>query len=88
MAVIGASVGRVGTARAQHHLRLVFTSLNMHPVNTPEVLIGEAGDRFDAAGNISDQATRHVLKQLLQKLVRWTRQLEEGKPEPAYATAQ
>src|SRR5918998_563372 len=34
-AVMGASVGSIGTARAQYHLRQVMVFLNMFPVNQP-----------------------------------------------------
>ena len=35
VAVMGASVGVIGTARAQYHLRQVFVFLDMDPVNQP-----------------------------------------------------
>ena len=50
VAVMGASVGTLGTARAQYHLRQVFVFLNMHTINRPEVMIGNAAQRFDAQG--------------------------------------
>src|SRR5512136_247011 len=37
VAVMGASIGSIGTARAQYHLRQTFVFLNMYPVNQPEV---------------------------------------------------
>src|ERR1041384_9658 len=52
VAVMGASPGATGTARAQYHLRQVFVFLNMHAVNQPEVMIGNAAQRFDAQGNL------------------------------------
>jgi chromate reductase len=36
VAVMGASIGTIGTARAQYHLRQVFVFLNMLPINQPE----------------------------------------------------
>src|SRR5919205_4555385 len=56
-AVMGASIGAIGTARAQYHLRQTFVFLNMFPVNQPEVMIANASQRFDAAGNLTDEAT-------------------------------
>lgn len=50
VAVMGASVGTLGTARAQYHLRQVFVFLNMHALNRPEVMISNAAQRFDAQG--------------------------------------
>jgi chromate reductase, NAD(P)H dehydrogenase (quinone) len=78
VAIMGASVGGFGTARAQHHLRQMFVFLNMHPVNQPEVMIGSAAKRFDQQGKLTDENSRKLIQQLLQELVRWTRQLQNG----------
>jgi chromate reductase len=75
VAIMGASVGSIGTARAQYHLRQVMVFLNMFPVNQPEVMIGNASERFDKEGNLTDDATREFIRQLLQNLVEWTRRL-------------
>src|SRR5215207_10241939 len=49
-AIMGASVGTLGTARAQYHLRQIMVFLNMFPLNQPEVMIGNATQRFDLEG--------------------------------------
>jgi chromate reductase len=54
VAVMGA-IGLFGTARARYHLRQTFIFLNMEAVNQPEVMIGNAQDRFDAQGNLLDE---------------------------------
>jgi len=77
VAVMGASVGTLGTARAQYHLRQVFVFLNMHALNRPEVMIGNAAQRFDAQGNLTDTTTEDLIRQLLYNLVDWTRHLRE-----------
>jgi chromate reductase len=41
-AIMGASPAANGTARAQYHLRQVFVYLNIHTLNKPEVMIGNA----------------------------------------------
>lgn len=74
-AIMGASVGIIGTARAQYHLRQVMVFLNMFPVNQPEVMIGNASQRFDADGNLTDEQTKMFIRQLLHNLVEWTRRL-------------
>lgn len=76
VAIMGASVGMLGTARAQYHLRQIFVFLNMHPVNQPEVMIGNAAKRFDDQGNLTDETSRKLIQLLLQELVRWTRLLQ------------
>lgn len=76
-AIMGASVGTIGTARAQYHLRQMMVFLNMFPVNQPEVMIGNASERFDAEGNLTDDASKDLIRQLLQSLVEWTRRISE-----------
>lgn len=74
-AIMGASVGAIGTARAQYHLRQMMVFLNMFPINQPEVMIGNASARFDSSGNLTDEATKTFITQLLQNLVDWTRRI-------------
>ena len=76
-AIIGASVGTIGTARAQYHLRQMMVFLNMFPINQPEVMIGNASERFDAQGNLTHAATKDFIRQLLQNLVEWTRRIAQ-----------
>lgn len=75
VAIMGASIGNIGTARAQYHLRQTFVFLNMFPLNQPEVMIGNAAERFDSQGNLTDTRTKELIRQLLENLVAWTRQL-------------
>jgi chromate reductase, NAD(P)H dehydrogenase (quinone) len=78
VAVMGASVGMLGTARAQYHLRQVFIFLNMYPINQPEVMIAHAAERFDATGTLLDEHATDLIRQLLRNLVAWTRLLQQG----------
>jgi chromate reductase len=82
-AIMGASVGNLGTARAQYHLRQVCVFLDMHPINRPEVMIGNAFERFDGQGRLIDPMSRDLIRQLLESLVAWTRQLHAPVPEMA-----
>ncbi len=61
-AIIGATPGKLGTARAQYHLRQVGVFLNIHWLNTPEVMIGQAYGLFDANGELQDSGTRDFLQ--------------------------
>ena len=72
VAIMGASVGMLGTVRAQYHLRQVFVFLNVYPLNRPEVMIANAADKFDKDGNLIDQKTREKIKEILEALVVWT----------------
>ena len=76
-AIMGASIGAIGTARAQYHLRQMMVFLNMFPVNQPEVMIANASQRFAAQGNLTDEATKNFIRQLLQSLVDWTRRIQD-----------
>ena len=78
-AIMGASIGTIGTARAQYHLRQMMVFLNMFPINQPEVMIANAHERFDAEGKLTDDATKEFIGRLLQNLVEWTRRI--GQPQ-------
>lgn len=77
-AIMGVSIGNLGTARAQYHLRQIMVFLDMFPLNKPEVMIGNASSRFDAEGNLTDQTTREYVQHLLVSLADWTRRLKAG----------
>lgn len=79
-AIMGASVGNIATARAQYHLRQIFVFLNIHTINQPEVMIGNAADRFDESGDLTDNATKEYIRKLLQNLVEWTRRIQQPQP--------
>ena len=78
VAVMGASVGALGSARAQYHLRQMFVFLNMHALTQPEVMVGNAAQRFDENGNLTDQQSAELIRQLLANLVNWTHRLESS----------
>ena len=76
VAVMGASIGMLGSARAQYHLRQSFVFLNMYPVNQPEVLIASAAQRFNERGELTDETSRELIRKLLAELVAWTKRLK------------
>lgn len=76
-AIMGASIGGIATARAQYDLRKMMVFLNMFPINQPEVMIGNAGEKFDDEGNLIDETTRGFIRQQLENLVAWTRRIAE-----------
>lgn len=73
VAIMGAGAGMAGTARAQHDLRRCCVFLDMHPLNKPEVLIGQAHTKFDPSGRFTDEAGRGFIRDLLVALESWTR---------------
>ena len=76
VAIMGASGGVQGTARAQYHLRQTCVFLNMFPVNKPEVMIPQAQNRFDAEGRLTDETAKGLIKQLMESLQAWTLRLK------------
>jgi chromate reductase len=80
VALMSASIGSLGGARAQYHLRQSFVFLDMHPLNRPEVMMPFAGDNVDAEGNVTNEQTKQLIRELLEALVQWTRKLKD-KPQ-------
>src|SRR5881227_1930587 len=72
-AIIGAAAGMAGSARAQYDLRRSCVFLDMHPLNKPEVLIGQAQTKFDEQGRLTDDAARGFIRDMLVALEKWTR---------------
>ena len=68
-ALMGASPGSLGTARAQYHLRQILVAFGMPVVSQPEVMIGNAAQRFDPDGRLTDAPTREHIQKLLAALV-------------------
>jgi chromate reductase len=50
--VLGVSVGAIGTALAQQHLRNMLAYLDVPTLGQPEAVIQAKAGLFDAAGNI------------------------------------
>src|SRR5579863_1732736 len=74
-AIMGAG-GRVGTARAQLHLRQVFTYLDVKVITKPEVLILNAWEKFDSEGNLTNEKDRQQIETLIEVLIRQARERE------------
>lgn len=86
VAIMGASIGQIGSARAQYHLRQMFVFLNMHPINQPEVFITNAAEKFDREGGLLDTTAVGLIRQLLENLVAWTLRLQAA-PTPLRAAS-
>ena len=74
-AIMGASPGMLGTARAQQHLRQLFVFTRTYAVLQPEVLVSYAADKFDADGRLTDDLTERLISKLLTGLVELTNRL-------------
>lgn len=68
VALFGASGGLLGTARAQYQIRQTLIFLDGRPLNKPEVMIGQAQNKF-VDGKLTDEATGKLLVDLGTALV-------------------
>ena len=69
VAVIGASSGRGGTRRAQQQVRDALLFPGAVVLEEPEVAVPLAWERFDAAGELTDERMRESLQELVEALV-------------------
>lgn len=71
--VIGASVGAIGTALSQQHLRNVLAYLDIPTLGQPEAFVQAKDGLFEADGSIGE-ASRAFLQGWMDKYVAWVRQ--------------
>ena len=69
VAIMSAALSMGGGVRAQYQLRQSFVFLNMDAVVQPEVAIGNAPQRFDEQGNLTDETSKKLIRQLLENLL-------------------
>jgi chromate reductase, NAD(P)H dehydrogenase (quinone) len=70
-AIMGASPGLAGTARAQSQLRQAFVLTNTPALLQPEVLVSRAHEKFDATGRLTDELTRRFVADFLCRFADW-----------------
>lgn len=61
-AVIGASIGQIGTALAQQSLRAVLTFCNARQLTAPEAYIRFSAEVFPGGGRVADPSTEEFLR--------------------------
>ncbi|MCJ0763160.1 NADPH-dependent FMN reductase [Variovorax terrae] len=71
--VIGISVGAIGTALAQQHLRNILAYLNVPTLGQPEAFVQVKDGLLDEAGNIGIEATRQFLQGWVNQYVAWVK---------------
>ncbi len=70
-AVIGASVGAIGSALAQAHVDNVMLYLDTRLMGQPEVFLKMDDKTVDADGNIADEGTKKFLSGFVDAFVAW-----------------
>lgn len=71
--IMGASMGVLGTVRAQQHLRDILFSPGVSSPLLPgnEVYVGVVHEKIDEAGNLHDEATQLFLDVVVNNFVKW-----------------
>jgi len=73
--ILGISVGAVGTAVAQLHLRTILAYLDMPTLGQPEVYLQAREDFFDESGNFANSETRKFVHGWMDKYAAWVKRL-------------
>ena len=70
--ILGASIGAIGTAMAQQHLRNILAFLDVPTLSQPEAFIHAKDGLFDKAGNIGADS-KQFLQNWMDKYVAWVK---------------
>jgi len=70
-AVVSQTPYKVGAFGANHALRQTFAFLDMPVLQQPEMYIGGIGEKFDAAGKLTDADMGKLLDKLIEKFSLW-----------------
>ncbi len=70
-AVIGASIGAIGTAIAQHYLRSSMAYLDIPTLGQPEVYLHFHDDIIAPDGSVANDSTRKFLQGFVDAYVKW-----------------
>lgn len=71
--VLGISIGAIGTAIAQQHLRNVLAYLDVPTLGQPEVFVQMKDGLIDDDGNIGNDDTRKFLQDFVDRYVAWVK---------------
>ena len=70
--ILGCSIGVIGTAMAQQHLRNVLSFLDVPTLSQPEAFIQAKDGLFDEAGNIS-ASSKQFLQNWMDRYIAWVK---------------
>jgi chromate reductase, NAD(P)H dehydrogenase (quinone) len=71
VAIMGATPGPFGTVRGQMHLRDILFGAGAEPLYSVEVLVAQAGQKFNDHGELTDPDTKKFLQQLIDAFKDW-----------------
>ncbi|WP_156288706.1 NADPH-dependent FMN reductase [Oceanobacillus salinisoli] len=71
--IVGASMGALGTVKAQLQLRQILNAANVSTRTLPgnEVYVGSAHEKIDDFGNLTDEATIQFIDSVVDNFVEW-----------------
>jgi chromate reductase len=75
--VMGASIGGIATAIAQSHLKHSLLYLDAYVMGQPEFYLGNAMDKFDDNGKLTDADTRKLLEKALKDFVDFVQRVKK-----------
>ena len=78
VATIGATDGMLGTAVVQYHLREIFSFLNAHPMERPQLFISGISKKL-AGGKVQDEELKRLLLLFINNLALWAARINNGK---------
>lgn len=76
--IVGASMGALGTVKAQIELRQILNSGGIATLNLPgnEVFIGNIQDKIDEKGNLIDESTIKFLDNTVDNFIKWVEKVK------------
>jgi chromate reductase, NAD(P)H dehydrogenase (quinone) len=83
VAVMGAVLGRSGSANAQATLRGVLGRIGAIVVPDPQVLVPRASRLFDEQVDVRDEGTSEEIRQLVEAVAHWCRRVQPEEPTGA-----
>ena len=83
VAVMGAVLGKSGSANAQAALRGVLSRVGAVVVPDPQVLVPHASKLFDEQVNLRDEDTREEVRQLVEAVAHWCRRVQPEESDGA-----
>lgn len=78
VATIGATDGMLGTAVVQYHMREIFSFLNAHPMERPQLFISGISKKL-VDGEIHDDELRKLLQAFVGNLAKWAMRINGSK---------
>jgi len=76
VSVMGAVLGKSGSANAQAALRGVLSRIGAIVIPDPQVPVPHASRLFDEHVDLQDEETRDQIRQLVEALVHWCRRVQ------------